>query len=51
MLSSNRSENKKIMQELEELGVHYAVLVPSPDGKVSVQDQIAGSEMIARDFL
>jgi probable F420-dependent oxidoreductase len=50
ILSSNRSENRKIMQELEALGVHYAVVVPSPDGKISVPDQISALEMIARDF-
>jgi probable F420-dependent oxidoreductase len=51
MLSSNRSENREIMQELEALGVRYVIVVPSPDGRVSVTDQISGLEMVARDFL
>jgi probable F420-dependent oxidoreductase len=51
MLSSNRSENRGIVQELEALGVHYAVIVPSPNGKISVPDQVNGLEIIARDFL
>jgi probable F420-dependent oxidoreductase len=51
MFSANRPENRRIVQELEALGVHYAVVVPSPDGKVSVPDQVNGLETIARDFL
>ncbi len=51
MLSANRSENKVIMEELEALGVHYAVIVPSPDGRVSVPDQKIALETVAREFL
>lgn len=51
MLTSNRSENERTMEQLTSLGVSYAVLVPSPDGTVPVPDQIAGIQMIARDFL
>ncbi len=51
MLSSNRAENRRVMERLEGLGVSYAVLVPSPDGKVPVPDQLQGMKMIAEDFL
>jgi len=51
MLSSNREENGKVMEGLEKLGVSYAVLVPSPDGKTSVTDQVDGLRMIAEDYL
>jgi hypothetical protein len=51
MLSSNREENRKVMESMEKIGVSYAVLVPSPDGKVSVADQLDGLRIIADDFL
>ncbi len=51
MLSSNRAENRKVMEGLETLGVACAVLVPSPDGKATVADQLDGIRTIARDFL
>jgi len=51
MLSSNREENRKIMEGMENLGVSYAVLVPSPDGKISVPDQLNGLRKIAADYL
>src|SRR6266567_4736199 len=51
ILSSNRAENRKVMERLETLGVAYAVLVPSPDGKGTVADQLDGIRTIARDFL
>jgi len=51
MLSSNRNENKKIFGTLETLGVSYAVVVPSPDGKASIEDQSESLRMIAREFL
>lgn len=51
MLTSSRSENKRTMERLASLGVSYAVLVPSPDGKVPVSDQVTGIQMMARDFL
>ncbi|PWT76777.1 MAG: LLM class F420-dependent oxidoreductase [Chloroflexi bacterium] len=51
MLSSNQRENSNILERLESLGVKYAVVVPSPDGKVSVEDQAKGLQMIAREFM
>ena len=51
LLSSNRSENRNIFERLETLGVSYAVVVPSPDGKISVEDQAKGLQMIAQEFL
>jgi hypothetical protein len=51
MLSSNRSENRNIFERLETLGVSYAVIVPSPDGKITAEDQAEGLRMIAQEFL
>jgi probable F420-dependent oxidoreductase len=51
MLSSNREENRKVMESMEKIGVSYAVLVPSPDGKISVADQLDGLRTIAEDFV
>jgi probable F420-dependent oxidoreductase len=51
MLSSNREENRKVMESMEKIGVSYAVLVPSSDGKISVPDQLDGLRMIAEDYL
>lgn len=51
MLSANREENKKVIEALRTTGVSYAVLVPSPDGKASVDDQIDGMRMIEKDFM
>ena len=50
MLSANSQENKKVIEALQTMGVSYAVLVPSPDGKASVDDQIDGMRMIGKDF-
>ena len=51
MLSSNRNENRNIFEKLEKLGVSYMVVVPSPDGKISIEDQAAGLRMVAQEFL
>lgn len=51
LLSSNRTENRNILERLETLGVSCAVIVPSPDGKVSTEEQAAGLRMIAEEFL
>ncbi len=51
ILSSNKAENKRILNRLEELGVSYVVVVPSHDGKASVASQVEGLKMIAKDFL
>ena len=51
MFSSNRNENRNIFERLEKLGVSYMVIVPSPDGKVSIEEQAAGLHMIAQEFL
>ncbi len=50
ILSSNRGENKQILERLEELGISYLVMVPSPDGKTPGPDQINGLKTILEDF-
>jgi len=51
MLSRNRTENKRIMEKLEEFGVSYAVVVPNPDGKATVSSQMDGLKIFSEDFL
>ncbi len=50
MLSANRTQNKRILEGLEELGISYLVLAPSPDGKATVSSQIDGLKMVSEDF-
>jgi probable F420-dependent oxidoreductase len=51
ILSGDVAENRRTISELEKLGVSYAVIVPNPDGKASVDEQIGGMRMLAREFL
>ena len=51
MFSGNMQDNRKLVQDLEKLGVSEAVLVPSPDGKIPVQDQIQSIRNFASEFL
>ncbi|MDA4129570.1 MAG: TIGR03619 family F420-dependent LLM class oxidoreductase [Thaumarchaeota archaeon] len=49
--SGNMSQNRKLVKELDDLGVSDAVLVPSPDGKVPTPDQIQSIRSFATEFL
>jgi probable F420-dependent oxidoreductase len=51
ILSSDMKQNRALLERLDGLGVSYLVLVPSPDGRVTVPDQIASLSTIAREFL
>ena len=51
ILSSDMQQNRKILTSLESLGVSYLVLVPSPDGKATAQDQIESMTKIGQEFL
>jgi probable F420-dependent oxidoreductase len=51
LFSGNMRENRKLLKELENLGVSYAVLVPSSDGKIPTQDQIQSIRSFASEFL
>src|SRR5208283_4424563 len=51
LLSGNMGENREIISELEKLGVSYAVVVTSPDGKVALPDQLEGLKLIAKEFI
>ena len=46
MLSGNRKENGRIIEELASLGVGYVVVATSPDGKVPVENQLDSLRMI-----
>jgi len=51
ILSGNMSQNRNIVSDLEKLGVSYVVVAPSPDGKVSVPDQVDSLRMFAEAFI
>ena len=40
MLTGNMKENKDTISELEKLGVKQMIVVPSPEGKTSIPDQV-----------
>ena len=50
-LTGNTAENAKVLTELEDLGVSYAVVVPSPEGRTLPQDQIESIRAFANRFL
>jgi probable F420-dependent oxidoreductase len=51
ILSGDMEKNRQVMSELERLGVSYAVLAPSPDGKVAPRDQLESIRRFAKEFL
>ncbi len=51
ILSSDMHQNRTMLARLESLGISYLVLVPSPDGRVTVSDQIKSLNMIAKEFM
>jgi len=51
LFSGNMAENREMVSELQKLGVSTAVLVPSPDGKVTTEAQIYSIREFAREFL
>jgi probable F420-dependent oxidoreductase len=51
LFSGNMRRNRELVNELENLGVSSAVLVPSPDGKIPTQDQIQSIRGFASEFL
>jgi len=51
LLSGNMLENHGIVEELEKLGVSTAIVVPSPDGKISTEGQIQSIRTFAQEFL
>jgi len=50
LFSGNMEENNKIISELSKIGVSTAILVPSPDGKVSTENQIQSIRTFAKEF-
>jgi probable F420-dependent oxidoreductase len=51
MLTGNMPENRKILSELEKLGVSYMLVNPTPDGRVPVNNQVASLRMFAEEFI
>ncbi|MCL4355456.1 MAG: TIGR03619 family F420-dependent LLM class oxidoreductase [Nitrososphaerota archaeon] len=46
MLSGNRKENGRIIEELASLGVGYMIITTSPDGKTPVENQLDSLRMV-----
>ncbi len=51
ILSGNSSENRKIIDELEDLGVSHLVVAPNYNGKIPIQDQLEGLKMLSEGFI
>jgi len=51
ILSSDMAQNRKILEKLEDLGVSYLILVPSPDGKIPISDQIESLKILQEQCL
>jgi probable F420-dependent oxidoreductase len=49
MLSGDMKANKEAIAQLEKLGVKQMVLVPSPEGKTSVADQVESLRLLAEN--
>lgn len=50
-LTADMSENARVLQELEALGVSGAVLVPSPQGMTGTKDQLESIRTFAAKFV
>ncbi len=51
ILSSDMTQNGRILETLEGLGVSYTILVPSLDGRATVSDQIESLKTIGEEWL
>jgi len=51
LFSGNMRKNRELVNDLVNLGVSTAILVPSPDGKIPTQDQIQSIRAFASEFL
>ena len=50
-LTGDMDHNAKLISELEELGVSYAVVVPSPEGRTSTRHQLESVNAFGERFL
>ncbi len=51
ILSGNIRENRRIMGELEKLGVSHIVVAPNYNGKISTHNQLEGLKIIAEESI
>ena len=51
MLSGDMKANKEAIAELEKLGVKQMIVVPSPEGRTSVSDQVESLRLLAENTL
>ncbi len=51
MLSGNMEENKRIISELSKLGVTEMVVTPSPDGRVTIPNQVESLRQLAENAI
>ena len=50
-LTGDMAGNEKTIADLEALGVSFAVIVPSPEGKTPLQEQLGGIRAFASKFV
>jgi probable F420-dependent oxidoreductase len=51
ILTGNMKENKEAISELERLGVKQMIVVPSPEGKTSISDQVESLRFLAENTI
>jgi hypothetical protein len=51
ILSANMSENKNMVTELQNLGVSYILVTPSPTGTTTITDQVESLRKISENFI
>jgi probable F420-dependent oxidoreductase len=51
LLSGNMDENRRIISELEKLGVTHILVTPSPNGKVAIADQVRNLGILSEAFI
>jgi len=51
MLTGNMKENKETIAELEKLGVSQMIVVPSPEGRTPIPDQVESLRLLAEDTI
>jgi len=51
ILSGDMDENKNTVSKLEQLGVTYMLVAPSPDGKIPIPEQVQSLRTFAKTFI
>lgn len=51
LLSGDMAENKNTVAELEKLGITQMIVAPSPDGKITIPDQVMNLRALSEAFI